>query len=333
MNIVIHLVALISLPLILNAAEKTKTFEEFKKYIDETEKKKFEQYEPEVFSTRLVEKAKTGDLKAQCDLGYRYLNGEGVTRNKAEGLNWLYIAASKGDKWAQLWYGVEIDSDDGLVEYETCKRFLVNSASQDNQIALSQLKLLTSINQKQVESQRFPRKYNNCKYLDHEQNTGDTFFVSYEDDFSSLKDKEARLWIKLYAVKCLETNELLSGEEMGPSSGILNCSHDCKKRLAKLAKEKVSSLLKDKSFTIYTKMEPARPKDCVHKTAFYSVIKYDQNIDLAAELLKEGLAFRNGPCSNIPIPLGNQSSDKLKKEEELAKTNSKGIWEFFSEKN
>lgn len=51
----------------------------------------------------LLSKAEAGDVKALTDLGFRYLRGDGVTRNYAEALKWFLRAGDQGNaaaKWA-----------------------------------------------------------------------------------------------------------------------------------------------------------------------------------------------------------------------------------------
>jgi endonuclease YncB( thermonuclease family) len=324
---ILFFILIAGLTYLCHAQEKIRDFEDFKRRVEENEKRKYEQYEPELFSERLIDRAKNGDSRAQCDLGYRYLMGEGVGKDEVQGLNWLYISAQSGDRWAQLWYGTQIENNNGLTEPETCWRFLVYSASQDNMVALSLLKTLTSSQQSSLDSRRFPRIYKNGKYVQHEQNSGDTFLLEYHNDELGLKNKETKTWFKLYGVEC--PTVIKEYEDYFIKS--CKCKPETLTKVASEAKNKVNKVLSESEFTIYTKLMPARPADVLHKTPFLSVIKYDNNKDLAEELLKEGLAILGGPYSNIQIPAGFQSPQNLQKAMELAKKQKKGLWEFYTE--
>jgi TPR repeat protein len=49
-----------------------------------------------------MEKARAGDLEAQCNVGVFYVNGQGVPRDYPEGLAWLYRAGNAGFSHAQF---------------------------------------------------------------------------------------------------------------------------------------------------------------------------------------------------------------------------------------
>lgn len=49
-----------------------------------------------------MEKARAGDLEAQCNVGVFYVNGQGVPRDYPEGLAWLYRAGNAGYSHAQF---------------------------------------------------------------------------------------------------------------------------------------------------------------------------------------------------------------------------------------
>jgi len=54
---------------------------------------------------KLTEMATTGDVKAERDLGLKYLAGDGVDVNEAEAARWLMRAAYKGEPTAEYWLG------------------------------------------------------------------------------------------------------------------------------------------------------------------------------------------------------------------------------------
>ena len=49
----------------------------------------------------ILTKAQQGDAAAQCDLGLRYCNGDGMARDYAEALKWLQKAADQGYTMAE----------------------------------------------------------------------------------------------------------------------------------------------------------------------------------------------------------------------------------------
>ena len=54
---------------------------------------------------KLTEMATAGDVKAERDLGLKYLAGDGVDVNEAEAARWLMRAAYKGEPSAEYWLG------------------------------------------------------------------------------------------------------------------------------------------------------------------------------------------------------------------------------------
>ncbi|QLA16428.1 hypothetical protein GD604_08050 [Desulfolutivibrio sulfoxidireducens] len=53
-----------------------------------------------------MQKAREGNLEAQCNVGVCYVNGQGVPRDYAEGLAWLYTSANSGFPHAQFVLGL-----------------------------------------------------------------------------------------------------------------------------------------------------------------------------------------------------------------------------------
>jgi len=62
---------------------------------------KNEKYEP--YSVELVKKAEAGNAKSQYSLGFCYFEGEGITQDKKEAVNWFRKAAEQDDIRAQLY--------------------------------------------------------------------------------------------------------------------------------------------------------------------------------------------------------------------------------------
>jgi uncharacterized protein len=66
----------------------------------------------------LLERAEAGDVKAQSELGVRYMVGEGLPRNYAEAARWLREAADQGDLESQLDLGrLYLDGHGVLQDY------------------------------------------------------------------------------------------------------------------------------------------------------------------------------------------------------------------------
>ncbi len=53
-----------------------------------------------------MQKAREGNLEAQCNVGVSYVNGQGVPRDYREGLAWLYTSANAGFPHAQFVLGL-----------------------------------------------------------------------------------------------------------------------------------------------------------------------------------------------------------------------------------
>lgn len=59
-----------------------------------------------VYSKRLVNAAKAGDVEAQCSLGFFYWNGDGVAEDDEKAFYWWNLAAQKGDDDAMTGLGM-----------------------------------------------------------------------------------------------------------------------------------------------------------------------------------------------------------------------------------
>lgn len=57
---------------------------------------------PEPTFFEWMEKARAGDVDAQCNVGVFYVNGQGVPRDYKEGIAWLYKAGNLGSAHAQF---------------------------------------------------------------------------------------------------------------------------------------------------------------------------------------------------------------------------------------
>jgi TPR repeat protein len=57
---------------------------------------------PELSFFQWMEKARAGDVEAQCNVGVMYVNGQGVPRDYKEGVEWLYKAGNLGFAHAQF---------------------------------------------------------------------------------------------------------------------------------------------------------------------------------------------------------------------------------------
>ncbi|MFZ5810480.1 MAG: tetratricopeptide repeat protein [Thermodesulfobacteriota bacterium] len=53
-----------------------------------------------------MQKAVDGNLEAQCNVGVRYVNGQGVPRDYGAGIAWLYVSANGGFSYAQYVLGL-----------------------------------------------------------------------------------------------------------------------------------------------------------------------------------------------------------------------------------
>ena len=59
-------------------------------------------------------KAESGNAGAQCNLGNRYANGDGVPKDSAEAVKWFRKSAEQGDAKAQAKLGVMYARGDGV---------------------------------------------------------------------------------------------------------------------------------------------------------------------------------------------------------------------------
>ena len=63
--------------------------------------------------------AENGNSDAQSELGFMYMNGEGVPVNKSEGARWLIKAGQNGDAMAQRALGYMYKNGDGVYKSES----------------------------------------------------------------------------------------------------------------------------------------------------------------------------------------------------------------------
>jgi len=76
----------------------------------------------------LIWKALTGDVVAQCELGERYLSGEGIEKNPTKGFEYLQNAANAGHSHAQFMLGLLFDS--------TAKEEFIDNVTKNDETAL-----------------------------------------------------------------------------------------------------------------------------------------------------------------------------------------------------
>jgi TPR repeat protein len=78
-------------------------------------------------------KADEGDAVAQCDLGFMYIDGQGVTKDYAEAAKWLRKAADQNNALAQYNLGAAYASGSGVVKDETeALKWFRKAAEQNN---------------------------------------------------------------------------------------------------------------------------------------------------------------------------------------------------------
>lgn len=70
------------------------------------------------YSDELLQKAESGDLKAQLALAYAYKNGNGITQNYNEAYKWFKKSAEGGNVWAQHDLGVMYEKGVGCEQNE-----------------------------------------------------------------------------------------------------------------------------------------------------------------------------------------------------------------------
>lgn len=63
--------------------------------------------------------AEKGNAKAQCNLGWMYLIGDGVTQDNAKALKWLKMSAEQGYASGQVYYGMMFDWGRGVTQSDT----------------------------------------------------------------------------------------------------------------------------------------------------------------------------------------------------------------------
>jgi TPR repeat protein len=100
---------------------------------NETDRKQFE---------KVKAKAEAGDANSELELGLRYFNGEGVTKNKVEAVKWYLKAAEQNNHFAQYNLGNLYYNGDGVVkDYAEAVKWYRKAAEQNDVRAQSDLGL------------------------------------------------------------------------------------------------------------------------------------------------------------------------------------------------
>ena len=107
--------------------------------------------------------AEQGDAVAQCNLGYMYQFGQGVTQDYAEAVRWYRKAAEQGYARAQRQLGLMYENGQGVTQdYAEAVRWYRNAADQGDAVAQSFLGDMyergRGVTQDYVESVRWYRK-------------------------------------------------------------------------------------------------------------------------------------------------------------------------------
>ena len=104
-----------------------------------------EDYKPEPYSAELVKRAESGGEKAQCDLGYSYLNGTGVAKDEKEAVKWCTKSVKKGNAKAQCFLGTCYHLGIGVTKNEKeAVKWWTKSAKQGFEPAKKTLEYLKS---------------------------------------------------------------------------------------------------------------------------------------------------------------------------------------------
>ena len=89
--------------------------------------------------------ADRGNSNAMVDLGFMYVNGQGVEKNDIEAVKWYRKAAEKGNKWGQTNLGVCYQNGKGVTKDLTqAKYWLEKAAAQGDEDAKKKLEELNS---------------------------------------------------------------------------------------------------------------------------------------------------------------------------------------------
>jgi len=118
------MLALAAVAGIVGCGEKTPAASTVKEFLGELDS-------PAKALVELTKKAEAGDAGAQRDLGSRYLDGEGVPKDKVKAFEWYHKAAEQGGAGAQYGLGLMYIKGDGVSEDETKGReWIEKSAAQ-----------------------------------------------------------------------------------------------------------------------------------------------------------------------------------------------------------
>jgi hypothetical protein len=88
----------------------------------------------------LVKAAEEGDVRAQIDLGYAFLTGDGVTQDSAKARYWMQQAAYQGDAESQLLVGMMYrDGFGGIRDNKLGYAWIGSAVAQGNADAITEL--------------------------------------------------------------------------------------------------------------------------------------------------------------------------------------------------
>ncbi len=152
-----------------------------------------------------------------------------------------------------------------------------------------------------------------CKYLDHEYNDGDSFYVRCGAD---------ELIVRLYLVDAPEKN-MLNPERVREQSQYFGITLDETLRAGEQAALKVQKAL-HKPFVIWTRWASAGGRTKVPR--FYGFVRIEKE-DLAEVLLSSGLARTKGVTSETPegVP-SREVLPRLRSLEQEAQQQRRGAW-------
>ena len=85
--------------------------------------------------------AEQGHMDAQCDLGYCYINGKGVSKDEVEAMKWYRKAAEQGRADVQYWLGHCYANGQGVPKDEKeAVKWYQKAAEEGHHLAIKQLK-------------------------------------------------------------------------------------------------------------------------------------------------------------------------------------------------
>ena len=143
--------------------------------------------------TRCKKAANEGDPKAQCEVGYKYLDGRGVDRDDVEGMSWMKRAAENGCVDALYVLGKAFS--EGFVVPHDCAesaRYLQEAAEKGHKGAQYSLGLLY-LDGKGVEQNSATAVYWFLKTADGDAHKAHTWCLTYAEINSNLRE-----WTKKY---------------------------------------------------------------------------------------------------------------------------------------